>query len=316
LASVAAVAARRRLAAPSGSGQRRRWPEIGRAQVQILRDAGRIKAQRRQARWLTAAGIALLAGVLIVSNVMSGLASEALPVWIVLSYGGLIAGFVCFNAGLQGLTKWSEAPNRPRRDRVIDNHLRRLNDRYALFHYVTLDKRVYDHIVVHPGGVTVLISRDNFGPISYTGGRWRKSASLVARIFNFAGPPIGNPHAEAASQAQGVQEFLHAQGITAEVDSAIVFTSPRVVLTVDESAIPIRRVEDLPGLLREKAATPLLQGGQRLQVVKLLTAGIGTPDTGDKGKSAPPRPPQRTEPAGDAAGKTSRPKRIIGARQR
>ena len=292
---------------------------MGRAEVQILRDAGRIKAQRRQARWLTAAGIVMLVGVLVVSNVMSGLAEQALTVWILLSYGGLIAGFVCFNAGLQGLTKWSEAPSRPRRDRIIDNHLRRLNDRYAIFHYVTLDKRVYDHVVVHPGGVTVLIARDNFGQINYTGGRWRKNANLAARIFNFAGPPIGNPHAEAASQAQGVQEYLHAQGLTAEVDSAIVFVNPRVVLTVDESAIPVLRVEDLPGWLREKSATPLLQGGQRLQVVKLLTAGIGTPDTGDggKGKSTPPpRSPQRTEPSGDAAAKTSRPKRIIGARQR
>ena len=95
---------------------------MGRAQVQILRDAGRIKAQRRQARWLTAAGIVLLVGVLIASNVMSGLAEQALTVWILLSYGGLIAGFVCFNAGLQGLTKWSEAPNRPRRERVILAH--------------------------------------------------------------------------------------------------------------------------------------------------------------------------------------------------
>jgi nuclease-like protein len=292
---------------------------MGRAQVQILRDAGRIKAQRRQARWLTVVGIALLAGVLIVSNVMSGLAEQALSVWILLSYGGLIAGFVCFNAGLQGLTKWSEAPSRPRRDKVIDNHLRRLNDRYALFHYVTLDKRVYDHVVVHPGGVTVLIARDNFGQVSYTGGRWRRSANLAARIFNFAGPSVGNPHAEAASQAQGVQEYLHGQGLTVEVDSVIVFTNPRVVLTVDESAIPIRRAEDVGELLRERAATNQLTGGQRLQVTKLLTAAIPTPERveGSKGPGTPtpPRPKGRTEPAGDVAAKPGRPRRIIGGKR-
>lgn len=290
----------------------------GRAPVQILRDAGRIKAQRRKARLLTAAGVVLLVGVLIVSNVAQGLAAEAFTLWILLSYGGLIAGFICFNAGLQGLTKWSEGPHRPRRDKVLDNHLRRLNDRFTLFHYVTLGNHLYDHVVVHPGGVTVLITRDNFGPISYAGGRWRKQAKVLARLFNFAGPPIGNPHADAAAQAQALQEYLHAQGVTVEVDAVIVFTNPRVVLTVDESAIPIRRVEDLAGLLREKSVGNQLTGGQRLQVIKLLSAGIGTPDEGDgKGRSAPaPRPRGRGEPAGEPAAKPGRPRRIIGARQR
>lgn len=288
--------------------------------MQILRDAGQIKAQRRKARLLTAAGVILLVGVLIVSNVAHGLAAEAFTLWILLSYGGLIAGFICFNAGLQGLTKWSEGPHRPRRDKVLDNHLRRLNDRFNLFHYVTLGQRLYDHIVVHPGGVTVLVTRDNFGQISYQGGRWRKQARLLARVFNFAGPPIGNPHGDAALQAQGLQEYLHAQGVTVAVDAVIVFTNPRVVLTVDESAIPIRRVEDLPGLLREKSMSNQLTGGQRLQIVKLLSAGIGTPDEGDgdKGRSAPvlARPRGRGEPAGKVAAKPGRPRRIIGTRQR
>jgi hypothetical protein len=285
--------------------------------VQILRDAGRIKAQRRKARLLTAAGVVLLVGVLIASNVTQGLAPEAFTLWILVSYGGLIAGFICFNAGLQGLTKWSEGPARPRRDKILDSHLRKLNDRFALFHYIQLGNGQYDHVVVHPGGVTVLITRDNFGQISYQNGRWRKQANPLARLFNFAGPPVGNPHSDAAIQSQGVQEYLHGQGITVEADSIIVFVNPRAVLTVDESAIPIMRVEELSGLLREKAAANVLTGGQRLQIVKLLTAAIGTPDSGEdgKGRGAPtPRPRPRPEPETDS--KPGRPRRIIGARQR
>ena len=122
---------------------------------------------------------------------------------------------------------------------------------------------------------------------------------------------------DAAIQSQGVQEYLHGQGITVEADSIIVFVNPRAVLTVDESAIPIMRVEELSGLLREKAAANVLTGGQRLQIVKLLTAAIGTPDSGEdgKGRGAPtPRPRPRPEPETDS--KPGRPRRIIGARQR
>jgi hypothetical protein len=50
------------------------------------------------------------------------------------------------------------------------------------------------------------------------------------------------------------------------------------VLTVDESTIPIQRVDDLAGFLREQSTGNQLQGSQRLAVVKLLTGGIQKPD--------------------------------------
>jgi hypothetical protein len=260
--------------------------------VQFFRDIGRVRAQRRQARWLTAAGVVLLVGVLVLSNMLTGMAEQNVQLWILLSYGGLIAGFICFNSGLQGLTKWSEAPGRPRQDKVLDSHLRRLNDRFAIFHYLRINRRPFDHVVVHPGGVTVLIGRSNFGPVSYQGGRWKKGAKIYARILNLSGPPLGNPHADAAAQAQGLQEHLHANGFTVTVDSVIVFTSPRVELTVEDSDIPVRRVEDVPGLLREKSTANALVGSQRLQIVKLLSSAIQTPDTAEtpKPRSTSPVP--------------------------
>ncbi|MCC6628367.1 MAG: NERD domain-containing protein [Chloroflexi bacterium] len=266
--------------------------------MQFFRDIGRVRAQRLQARGLTAVGVVLLVTVLILSNVMTSMAEQNLSVWILLSYGGLIAGFICFNAGLQGLTKWSEAPGRPRQDKVLDSHLRRLNDRYAIFHYLRIDRRTYDHVVVHPGGVTVLIGRSNFGKITYRGGRWTKGAKIYARLLNLSGPPVGNPHADAAAQAQGLQEHLHANGFTVQVDSIIVFTSPRVELTVEDSDIPIRRVEDLSGLLREKSTANMLAGGQRLQIVKLLSGAIQTLDTAEtsKPRSTSPVPRLRQRP--------------------
>ena len=238
---------------------------------------------------MTLAGLALLVGAFIASNVMTGMgeaAPQATTTWLLASWAALIAGFFLFNAGLKGVAKWSR---RPRRDEIIDNHLRRLNDRFNVFHYVTLGGRVYDHLVVHPGGLALLIVRDSFGPVSYQQGRWRRQASPVARFFNFAGPPVGNPHQEAATTAAALQEALHAEGLAVEVQPIIVFVHPRVSLTVDESPVPICRVEDLAGVVRERSMGVGTPGNTRLQLVKLLTAGIGKPDErpttgGGKGK--------------------------------
>lgn len=243
--------------------------------MQAIRDTERVRSKRRQSRLLTAVGLLLLVGALVASNLVTGASPELTTFSILAAYAALILGFICFNAGLQGVAKWSR---RPRRDEIIDNHLKRLNDRFNIFHYVLLGGRLFDHVVVHPGGVTVLVARDNFGQVSYENGRWRKKARVIARLFNFAGPPVGNPHAEATTAAQALQESLHAEGLPIEVDAVIVFVNPRVVLTVDESSIPIRRVEDLAALLRDLAASNRLQGGQRLQTVRLLTAGIKKPD--------------------------------------
>lgn len=224
---------------------------------------------------MTLAGLALLVGALIASNVMSGLAPEAMATWLIAAYAALIGGFILFNSGLKGVAKWSR---RPRRDEIIDNHLRRLNDRFNVFHYATLGGRAYDHLVVHPGGLSVLIVRDSLGPIRYQQGRWRAQANPLARLFNVAGPPVGNPHQEATATVAALEEALHAAGVAAGVEPIIVFVHPRASLTVDESPVPVCRVEDLAGVLREQAAVAGLQGGARLQLVKLLSAGMQKPE--------------------------------------
>jgi hypothetical protein len=256
-----------------------------------------IQKRRREARLLTAVGLLLLVAALVISNLMTGVDPERVPVYILGAYVALIIGFIVFNAGLQGVAKWSR---RPRRDEVIDNHLKRLNDRFTIVHYAMLGGKLFDHFVVHPGGVTVLVARDSFGPISFSQGRWRKRANPLARLFNLSGPAVGNPHAEAATTAGELQEYLHGQGLTVAVDSLIVFVNPRVVLTVDESPIPVVRVEELAGPLRERAASNALQGSQRLQAVKLVQGAL---------KATEPAPPPDAKSRRRGSPTTARPRR-------
>lgn len=277
--------------------------------MQILRDTERIRVQRRQARLLTALGVILLVGALILSNTLAGLNQEYMIVWLVLSYIALIAGFIFFNTGLQGIAKWSR---RPRGDERIDNHLKRLNDRFTVFHYAKLNGKVHDHTVLHPGGVTVLITRDNFGQISYTNGRWSKGAVLWKRLLNWAGPPVGNPHAEAAAATQALQDYLHGEGQTVEVDSVIVFVNPLVQLSVNESAIPICRVEDLASVLMERSQAATFSPSQRLEVTELLTKGIqqpeGATDTPKAAGGVRQRGSRRYQPATRVSPATAAPK--------
>ena len=66
---------------------------------------------------------------------------------ILLSYVGLILGFLTFNGGMQQVARWGR---KPRTDQVVDQVLSRLNDRFSLVHYPALPGRRPDHVLVTP----------------------------------------------------------------------------------------------------------------------------------------------------------------------
>ena len=188
--------------------------------MRIVRNIGYINQQRRRARLSAVVGFLALVGTFPFAFIYSGQ-----PAFVVGTYVLLLGGFILFNHGMQQIGKWSNTARHVREDLALDNHLNELPDRYVLVHYGRPNKDVVDHALVHPGGVLVITTRDFPGAAKSENDNWRKSGSIFSRAFMISGPQLGNPSKDADAAVARVEQALTNEGIEADIESAIVFTS-------------------------------------------------------------------------------------------
>ncbi|MBX6342661.1 MAG: NERD domain-containing protein, partial [Thermomicrobiaceae bacterium] len=172
--------------------------------MRLVRNNGYLKARQRAGRMMVLAG---LLGLL-VAVVTPFLAPTNYTIGI-MGYFVLIVAFIFFNAGLQQTTKWS----RMRPDRALDDALRRLNDKYTLIHFPEVPGTRPEHVLVYPGGLVVLTTREVAGQIVVENDRWRRRGGRLLRIFFMGGPPLGNPTAECRAQQQALRAWLEARDL-------------------------------------------------------------------------------------------------------
>lgn len=247
----------------------------GRPSQRVVRNFAYVTARKRRARWSALIGFACLGSTF-------WLALD--PSRILLAYGLMLGGYILFSYGLRELAKWNA-----RNDVRLDVLLKGLGDRYTLVHYAQVDKRVIEHLLIHPGGVLVLTAKELAGTISYRNGRWRKRAAGFGRLLNFGGPQLGDPSRETQASVDALSALLTEAGIEvedqstqtaeaglrAEVDGAIVFVNPQVVLDVEEPDFPVTNGEGLPDFVRTLPAASGPRTANQQALLGLLTGGKG-----------------------------------------
>lgn len=236
--------------------------------MRIVRNIGYINQQRRRARLSAVVGFLALVGTFPFAFIYSGQ-----PAFVVGTYVLLLGGFILFNHGMQQIGKWSNTARHVREDLALDNHLNELPDRYVLVHYGRPNKDVVDHALVHPGGVLVITTRDFPGAAKSENDNWRKSGSIFSRAFMISGPQLGNPSKDADAAVARVEQALTNEGIEADIESAIVFTSQTVQLEVSGSSHPVLPVEELMDFVRELEPDPSLSTNDREAIVSVLSKG-------------------------------------------
>ncbi len=241
--------------------------------MQVVRNIGFVKGQKRRGRRLTALGVAFLTFAFFLVFFQQGQGQGQLGV-ILLSYAAMMSGFILFNLGLQTVTKFASNARKPRNDQALDKGLERLNDRHTLIHYSQLGKRVPEHLLVHNGGVLVLTVRELPGQISVNGRRWRRGGNLLTRFTNSSGPQLGNPTVENEGDVALVREYLAANELPATVDGVIVFTHPAVTVRVTDSPVDVTDLDGLPDYIRGLSQDqPALTGKERLAIIEALSQG-------------------------------------------
>jgi hypothetical protein len=163
------------------------------------------------------------------------------------SWAAILAGLVLYTLGQTQIRRWGP---RSRQEEQLGQAIRSLDDRYKL--YAFLSSSLPDYILVSPGGVHVLIVRQDTGQVTCMRDKWSKSGSRFLALFG--GQSLGNPSADASRQLQKLRALLAENGVTdVPTSSLIVFTHPKVQLRVEGCGATVTRLKELKDVLRRLA---------------------------------------------------------------
>src|SRR5258708_440120 len=209
--------------------------------MQLLANQQLVKNRVRLGLGFHITALAVFALGLVLSTQID--ASRELP-WQ--SWAAILAGRLLYSLGQTQLRRWGP---RNRQEEQLGQAIRSLDDRYKL--YAFLSSSLPDYILVSPGGVHVLIVRQDAGQVTCMRDKWSKAGS---QILSFLGQSLGNPSADAAKQLQKLRALLAENGVhDVPTSSLIVFTNPKVQLRVEGCSPTVTRIKELKDVLRRMA---------------------------------------------------------------
>jgi len=226
---------------------------------------------RRQIRW------SLVYLVLALAFLSGGFVASLAPNDPVLQYAipmpSLVIGLLLWWRNQSLLARWGP---RTRQDPVLARGLRGLDDRHHLFAFT--HPSLPDYLMVGPMGVLVVVPRQVTGTVSCYDDRWRQEQrrSAVARVFGWLAPraALGNPTDEAQRGIQATYKFLSGRTESIQgdlrVDTAVVFTAPKVELRLHGCPVPVLQLKSLRGYVRRLPKT--LSPSEAATLVEMLRA--------------------------------------------
>jgi len=173
------------------------------------------------------------------------------PELISLSLIALLVGFILSQVGIFYTNRWGR---KPRPDQMLDQALKGLDKRYAVYHYIT----PIAHLLVGPAGIWILYSKHQKGTITYQKNRWRQKGGGILQGYMklFAQEGIGRPDLEIESDTARLEKFFNKNLPELElphINAALVFFHPEVVLDVDDAPTPSLFSKKLKDFMRKTA---------------------------------------------------------------
>lgn len=160
----------------------------------------------------------------------------------------MAAGLVMSQVGVYYANRWGKSP---RVDERISQGLKGLDDRYTLYHYVS----PVPHLLTGPSGIWVLAGQYQMGTISFEKGRYQqRGVGIFSRMVGQEG--LGRPDLEARALQSSLEKFLKEQlpgEDLPEVQTALVFTNPKVNVQIQGAPLPSMHVDKLKDFIRRKA---------------------------------------------------------------
>jgi hypothetical protein len=184
----------------------------------------------------TVAGIALMVGAIALALTRQ----ELFNLTLMVSFGGLILSQI-------GNTQRSRWGKHPRMDEMLDEALKGLDERYALFHYML----AANHALMTPSGVFALCTTAIEGEISFQDGRWWRERR--ARRGGSRRQPLSEPGSQTAGVAQRLGRDLGrrlGRDDLPEAEAILVFVHPNAQLDAGEAPFQSVHIKKLKAHLR------------------------------------------------------------------
>ena len=235
--------------------------------MRVVRNTSYIARQRRRAKLFALGGFILFVSVFGVMTLTKNL---------LLAYAAMLPAYVLFIVGMQQMGKWTSTARRPRADLLLDQQLKSLPDaKYALVHYGRLGKTSIEHVLLHPGGLLVIVVRQVAGKIAVDGRRFSRASNPLSRIMGASGPPLASPDVKLDAGMKALAERLLEEKIDLDVEGVVVFTSFDFALEEDDPEIDVIGIAELPEYVRYLPADGSIRPQSRDRIVELLAEGQG-----------------------------------------
>lgn len=227
--------------------------------MQRYLDAARVRRYSRLGNGLSFTGLALM----IASIVLAFTRSEEFTLILTASFSGLTLSQI----GMLLRNRWGR---HPRMDELLDEALKGLDERYAIFHYLL----GASHALFGPAGAFALCTSDADGEIHYRDGAWvriRRRPGLLSRTRAQRLPdPAGQVNADARRMARQLQRLLNLEP-ELPVRPILVFVNPEAQLVVEGAPFPVVHLKKLKAYLR---SLPRARGLTAEQIASLVPARL------------------------------------------
>jgi hypothetical protein len=228
--------------------------------MKIIKNEKMIKRNSRIGQFSSLGGLLILGVGMYISF--------AKPEMISTAWAALLVGFLISQIGLYFGNRWGRSP---RPDELLDEALKGLDDRFAIYHY----KTPVSHLLVGPAGIWLLFPKHQRGKITYEKNRWKQRGGGVVqgylRLFGQEG--LGRPDLEIAAESESLKRYLLKNQPDLELpdfQAALVFTSDAADIEVADAPYPSIPAKKLKDLIRKTQKEKGLSTTRLQQIVEFL----------------------------------------------
>jgi hypothetical protein len=195
--------------------------------------------------------------------------SFKMPDKFIYSLGALLLGFFMSQIGMYYGNRWGRSP---RPDEMIDKGLKGLGRDFSVYHYRT----AASHMLVGPAGIWILMPYYQSGKIVYEKKRWKSKGGgfLQSYLRLFGQENMGRPEIESETEIESTKRYLSKilpEGSEVpQIQTVLIFTSPKVDLQVKDAPLPAITPKDLKDFMREKSKEKPIGGSIMEKIQDLL----------------------------------------------